>query len=480
MWVTVPIALFGMLFFGPLLFIFMPPRRAVIALVLLGTMYLPNAGYQIPILRVFDKGSSTLFAVVLGVIIFDMGRLTRYRFHWVDIPMLLWCMSPFASSISNDLGPYDGLAEVMSSIISWGLPYAVGRLYITDRNGVRDLVFGFIFAGLVYLPLCLWEMKGGPFFHQKVYGFYPHNWFQQLKETGWRPSVFFMHGLWLCGFMAYAALCALCVSRTKSTSRKWIFWGAIALLGMVLKTGSNGAIAILAVAMMVIFAGKYRRWAYWVLILIPIAYTTTRIFGWDGQNIVEFYGGKKTGAGQSMETRRVLEDAIVRRALERPLFGWGGYGRSIEVETGRFGETAWTEAIWTKAIGERGLVGLWAWMLSGLLPAWLALRFVDCRRFLWLEDGTTFALILLVPLQMIYGLVVLDFSPYNPLCIGALASFALANFLASDDTNDYDVVEMSYSPDDSDVWIRDPVPGGEIGDDEMGGDAATAGSVERA
>jgi hypothetical protein len=119
-------------------------------------------------------------------------------------------------------------------------------------------------------------------------------------------------------------------------------------------------------------------------------------------------------------------------------------------------------------------------MLSGLLPAWLALRFVDCRRFLWLEDGTTFALILLVPLQMIYGLVVLDFSPYNPLCIGALASFALANFLASDDTNDYDVVEMSYSPDDSDVWIRDPVPGGEIGDDEMGGDAATAGSVERA
>lgn len=474
MYLTVPLSLVGMLFCGPLLFLLMPPRRAAIALVLLGTMFLPNAGYKIPILRVFDKSSSTVFAVVLGVLIFDLGRLARYRFHWVDIPMLVWCICPMASSISNDLGPYDGLAESMSHIISWGLPYAIGRLYITDRKGVHDLVFGFIIAGLVYLPFCLLEMRGGPFFHQKVYGFYPHNWWEQLKGTSWRPSVFFMHGLWLCGFMAYAAICALCVSRTKSSSRHWIFWGAIALSGMVLKAGSNGAIAMLSIAGMVIFSGKYRRLAYWVLILIPIVYTTTRIFGWDGQNIVEFYGGKKTGAGQSMETRRILENAIISRALERPLFGWGGYGRSVKVATGR-GMDAWTEAIWTKAIGERGLVGLWAWMLSGLLPAWLALRFIDCRRFLWLEDGTIFALILIVPLQMIYGLVVLDYSPINSLCVGALASFASANFIASDETNDFDIGEIGYSPDDSGLLIRDLVPG-----DEIGGDAATAKSVEHA
>ena len=33
--------------------------------------------------------------------LFDAGRLLRYRVSWVDLPILAWCLTPFASSVTN-------------------------------------------------------------------------------------------------------------------------------------------------------------------------------------------------------------------------------------------------------------------------------------------------------------------------------------------------------------------------------------------
>ncbi len=133
------------------------------------------------------------------------------------------------------------------------------------------------------------------------------------------------------------------------------------------------------------------------------------------------YGGKTDNAGGSLETRLELENAIISRAMLQPVFGWGGYGRAFDVVSDR-GDT-WTEAIWTYAIGPKGLVGLFAWMLSGLLPAWIALRYVKSDKILSsIEDGAVLAVVLLAPMCTIYGLVVLDLGPLNPMFSGALAS----------------------------------------------------------
>ncbi|MEI7460817.1 MAG: hypothetical protein WCK15_15515 [Pirellula sp.] len=470
MYPTAPLALFGLLFFGPLLFLLMPPRRAAIAVVLLGTLFLPNNGYAVQVLRSFDKGTSTALAMFLGLLLFDGAKLVSYRPHWIDIPMLLWCFCPVASSISNDLGFYDGLADSMVNVTKFGLPYTIGRVYIKSREGVRDLVVGMVTAGLVYVPFCLLEIFKGPFFHHNLYGFYPHNYWEQLKPGGWRPSVFFMHGLWLCGFMAYSAICAVCLWRGRSVARICgikIHWVVVAIVGTLLKSNSNGAVAIFGIASAVLVSGRYRRLACAVLILIPIVYTSLRITGlWSGGNIVDFYGGKTGNAGYSLNVRLDLENRIVARAMQRPVFGWGGYGRAFLPIVTDDARGTWTEAIWTKAIGERGLVGLWSWMLSGLLPAWLALRFVERRRYLAFEDGAVLALILLPPVQTIYGLMVLDFSPVNPFCSGALAGFVAA-YQPSLSTLEAEALEADIGYD-------------EMGEDEMVGDAATAESVEHA
>ncbi len=428
MFITVPIAIFGYMLVGPLLFTMLPARRAVIASMIIGTMFLPNASYQVPVLRAFGKSEATVFATLLGVIIFDGSRLSKYRFHWIDIPMVIWCLCPFVSSVTNGLGVYDGLAEIVPNVTLYGLPYLIARLYVWDREGARELAIGMMIGGLVYVPFCLLEMRAGPFFHSKVYGYYPHNWWEQLKAGGWRPSVFFIHGLWLGGFMAYASICALSLWWSKSAIRLWgwpISWFGLLVIVTMLNCKSNGAIAIFVLGAGVVIAARYRKLACALLIMLPLAYTSARVSGlWSGESLVSFYGGKDDQAGGSLNTRRFLEDAIITRAMEQPVFGWGGYGRSLEVMTER-GKNAWTEAIWTKAIGERGLIGLWAWMLSGLLPAWIALRHVGREKAIRPADGAIIALIVLVPMHTIYGLVVLDLSPLNPFFSGAAAGLAL-------------------------------------------------------
>ena len=69
----------------------------------------------------------------------DFRRLRLLRFRWVDVPILLFCMSPFASSLVNHLGVQEGLSAAFFQVVTWGIPYAVGRLYFDDLPALREL-----------------------------------------------------------------------------------------------------------------------------------------------------------------------------------------------------------------------------------------------------------------------------------------------------------------------------------------------------
>jgi hypothetical protein len=60
---------------------------------------------------------------------------------------------------------------------------------------------------------------------------------------------------------------------------------------------------------------------------------------------------------QSLEFRFKNEDMLLKRAFERPMFGWGRYGRSrvYDSETGR--DLSTTDGQWIIDIGEFGLLG---------------------------------------------------------------------------------------------------------------------------
>ena len=182
----IPIALFGIILAALLLYGWMPGRQAMLIIMLGAAMFLPNSSYQIAFLRQYDRATAASLSVLLALALYDYHRLLRFRPHWLDLGMALWCLVPFVSSITNELGIYDGLAEAELQFLQWGLPYFIGRLYFMEVGSLGELAGALFRAGLILVPFCLVEIFKGPLFHAKLYGFYPHNFWEQFRYGGCR------------------------------------------------------------------------------------------------------------------------------------------------------------------------------------------------------------------------------------------------------------------------------------------------------
>jgi hypothetical protein len=163
MWGWIPIVLY--------IFATYPPQRAVITSFIAAWLFLPGGSFDIPGLPDYTKMSATCYGIVLATLIFDSSRLTTFKFSWLDIPMSMWCVSPFISSVVNGLGPYDGFSSSLTQIVTWGLPYFLGRLYLSSLAGMRQLAIAVFIGGLIYAPLCLFEARLYRNIHAMVYGF---------------------------------------------------------------------------------------------------------------------------------------------------------------------------------------------------------------------------------------------------------------------------------------------------------------------
>ena len=64
-----------------------------------------------------------------------------------------------------------------------------------DPASQRTLLISIFIGGLLYVPLCLFEIRMSPQLHKLVYGFHQHIFAQTFRFEGWRPTVFLQHGL---------------------------------------------------------------------------------------------------------------------------------------------------------------------------------------------------------------------------------------------------------------------------------------------
>ena len=85
-------------------FVFLPPRKAVVVSFIAAWLALPNIGFNLPGMPDYTKMTATVVAVLLCMMIFDQRRLFSLRPRWYDLPMIVWCLCPFVSAITNDLG----------------------------------------------------------------------------------------------------------------------------------------------------------------------------------------------------------------------------------------------------------------------------------------------------------------------------------------------------------------------------------------
>ena len=142
-----------------------PPQRAVIVSFIVAWLYLPVVNIALPGIPDLSKMSATCYGVLLATLLFDAGRITSFKPGWLDLPMLIWCFCPFASSMANGLGAYDGFSAALDQTVTWGVPYFLGRIYLNNLAGVRQLAVGVFVGGLSYVPFCLIESRLSPQMH---------------------------------------------------------------------------------------------------------------------------------------------------------------------------------------------------------------------------------------------------------------------------------------------------------------------------
>jgi hypothetical protein len=381
MTIMVPIVLFG---FIPLvlgLFALLPPRRAVIVAFLVGVLFLPMAEYKIGGFPSYSKLTAVGTVTFLAAAVFDGGRFLKFRPKWIDLPMLVWCLCPFASSFTNDLGFHDGISAVTLRVFIWGLPYLIGRIYFNDFESVRELAIGVFFGGIVYVLPCLFEIKMSPHLHLYIYGF-DANWSMQEAKRfgGWRPILFMQHGLMLGAWMAAGSLVGVWLYVNGSVRKLLgvgMVWWLLVLVATSVLCKSTGALVIFAVGVLVLLVGRWAKTSVllWCFVLVAPLYMGVRASGqWSGDGMVNAaraVAGDTRAASLSFRLRN--EDPLAAHALQRPFFGWGGWGRNRLTDK-EGDDFAVTDGLWIIVLGQNGLVGLTSMTFVLMLPGALLLR----------------------------------------------------------------------------------------------------------
>lgn len=372
------ITLFGWIPVVLVLFALLPARRAMVAGSIGAWLLLPPIGIDLPGLPTYDKAVAATAGILLATVIFEPNRLAAFRLRWFDLPMLFWCLVPFCSSISNNLGLYDGLSASFRAVVAWLFPYLVGRLYLTDLSGLRDLAFGMVIGGVCLIPLCLFENRMSPLLLPMVYGL--SGWEGEARLGGYRPHVFFSTGLELSLWMTAVALVATWLWLTGQLKRLWSLPGG-AITAMLLITAilcrSTGAIMLLLLGLSSLWIcwRTKTKWVMWVLLCAAPIYYALRITDtWSGHSGVELarslFGDERAW---SLEFRLLNEDVFIAKAFQRPIFGWGGWGRIYVYDEGGTALTIPDQLI-TIAFSTYGFVGLLALTTVLLLPVALFLR----------------------------------------------------------------------------------------------------------
>lgn len=371
----VPLVMFGWIPVVIYLFSRYPAQQAVVISYVTGFLFLPQV-VKYPIVQgipPYDKVSATTYAVLIATLIFDSGRFSSFKPGLLDVPILVWCFCPIISQFANGLSP---ISPTTAQIVTWGLPYFIGRIYLSDLAGMRQLAVGIFTGGLIYAPLCLLETRIAPTLHLRLYGFHARDDFSQtIRYGGYRPTVFMEHGLWVGVWMMAAALLGIWLWKTKALKKVNgipILRLVIGLIITVILVKSTGAYLYLVIGLGVLLIAGWLRTSIPVVILI-LALSSYLYLGASGTlytipQVQAFVASANDDRSGSLAFRIINEEALSRKARQQVVFGWGDSGGNrIYDEEGK--DISITDSLWIIAFGLQGAVGLISFTGSLFVPS---------------------------------------------------------------------------------------------------------------
>lgn len=253
--------------------------------------------------------------------------------------------------------------NLISLIVFQLIPFWLGMRYLNTREGHRILMETIAIAGVIYTFPALLEIRISPQLHLWVYGFFPHDFIQSVRDGGFRPVVFLNHGLMVGIFFSISIVSAIVLYREARREQKpavgWLF-AAVWLTGTLFLSKTLSALALSMVfATGAMLLGRRTQIALGVAVAsVVLLYPMLRGAGWIPVDTVHSIAQSiSEDRASSLKFRLDNEDALLARANEKPLAGWGGWARNsiFDPVTGRM--TSVTDGIWLIFIGVYGWLG---------------------------------------------------------------------------------------------------------------------------
>ena len=358
--------------------LFVPVRRIVIVSIIGGNLFLPQMAIALPGFPNYSKPLVAGLGALIAALILAAPKLLTWKPKPIDLFVLAFICAPGLSSLMNGLGPWDATSVTVNRVLEWGVAYWVGRSLFQEPHEIRELAIGFVVGGMAYAPLCVWESVMSPQLNRQLYGFTTSEFIMNYRLGGWRPVVFMQHGLAVGAWMASSSLVAWILWRSKSIPRISgipMSWIAIGLVLITINLRSTGAILLLiGLIGAVEFVQLTRtRLALLVLILMPTSYIAMRTMGWEGQELIQAAAQLGPERAGSLEMRLVNDTLIVEKTMQRPVFGWGGWGR-WRVRDIYGNDITISDSWWGILLGTTGVFGLTAAYGTFVAPIFILIR----------------------------------------------------------------------------------------------------------
>mgnify|MGYP001243175432 CR=1 FL=1 len=353
-----------------------PLDKSIILLLLVPYLFLPVAHpslapLKLPLLPPLDKEVIPILVALWLVYInkIKIEYLPRFQIS------LFFCLALLFSPILTVLTNRDPLAfptrvipglkltEALSTFVGVYLkvyvPFVMGYSLLRSDKAHEEFIKCIFILGLIYAVLMAYEIRMSPQLHTKIYGYFPHEWIQQRRAGGFRPVVFLGHGLLVALYGVWMTIAAYVLWRERHSLVKgkgaWVFLFFCVIL-VLCKTYSAVIYFFIFAALTIFFSVKMRLNAAAVIALLLMLFPAVRAF-LPLSEIVGFFEGLNPERAGSLQFRINNEDLLLQKANERPLFGWGTWGRNriYNPETGK--DISVTDGTWIIIYGMFGWLG---------------------------------------------------------------------------------------------------------------------------
>jgi hypothetical protein len=355
----------------------LPAGHATLWTIIGGYLLLPvGAGIKIAEgIPQLDKTSIPTLAALVGCVLIAGRRLRFWNGFGVAEGLLaVLLVSPFATSLLNTdptfsggqllpaVGPYEGLSAVVAQFI-FVLPFFLGRQFLKNSADIETLLRTLVAAGLLYSLPMLFEMRMSPQLHYWIYGYYPSDFIQQMRDGGFRATVFIGHGLGVAFFTMTTTVAAAALWRTRTRLRNIPPAATTAYLGFILVLCKS-----LAPLLYAAFAGflihfskpRLQLGIASTLVIFALAYPLLRTEDLvPTQYLLGVAASVSPQRAESLQVRFDNEQRLLKRASQRIVFGWGRFGRGrVFNQWGK--DISITDGRWIITLGQFGVVGFLA------------------------------------------------------------------------------------------------------------------------